>query len=336
MPENTEARIQELSQENELLLEQLHVVQEELERYFRRCEELESQHSLMPLPAWVDEEVPSLRAEKLRLTALVEAARKVHSIEKSQSFPAQLGSMLIRAARNPARMLGLPVRLLAAWLRRLRRNIPRRLGGPGYSRVIDAYRQGGFEAVDRLVSSARASAIILADAYLALATRLREDGQHPLAVEAAWRAYALDPQPYRLKWLALRTHEAGDVISAEALLDLLPEDTEFSKAESCHASVVREEARRARRQLAEQDGDYKTRCTAHEQRLRALDQAHRRSLAQLREAESKLLALAREEQRRRQLEQQLAERQAQLEAAEAENGRLAEAKGQLQAECAAL
>lgn len=73
-----------------------------------------------------------------------------------------------------------------------------------------------------------------ANAWTALSRHLMQN-KRDHAAEAARRAYALDPKPYRLKWLAFRLHEAGDVIEAAAMLELLPADTPFSSSETRQA-----------------------------------------------------------------------------------------------------
>ncbi len=40
--------------------------------------------------------------------------------------------------------------------------------------------------------------------------------------DAARRAYAVEPRGFRLKWLAFRLYEAGELVEAEAMLALLP------------------------------------------------------------------------------------------------------------------
>ncbi|NKJ43120.1 glycosyltransferase [Novosphingobium sp. SG720] len=53
----------------------------------------------------------------------------------------------------------------------------------------------------------------------------------PTAIALAEEAQALDPQPWRAKWLAFRWHEAGDTARATQLLQALPTDLALSRSE---------------------------------------------------------------------------------------------------------
>jgi hypothetical protein len=76
------------------------------------------------------------------------------------------------------------------------------------------------------------------------------------AVQAARHAYLLDPKPYRLKWLAFRLHEAGEVIEAKALLDIPPPETSFAESEARWADQLRAEASRlGQRETGQKAGD---------------------------------------------------------------------------------
>lgn len=69
-----EARIKELSEENELLFEQLHVVQEELEKYYlklKECEQRKGAAAVAAPSASFDPRLPETLAENQKLRALV-------------------------------------------------------------------------------------------------------------------------------------------------------------------------------------------------------------------------------------------------------------------------
>ncbi len=82
-----EARLKEMEEENELLLLQLHQVQEELENYYLRNQELEKGQSTPERVnaafgnSWVEDELPETVAENERLRALVEVQKKVRQLE---------------------------------------------------------------------------------------------------------------------------------------------------------------------------------------------------------------------------------------------------------------
>ncbi|MFC3673086.1 glycosyltransferase, partial [Novosphingobium pokkalii] len=52
------------------------------------------------------------------------------------------------------------------------------------------------------------------------------------AIALAEQAQALDPQPWRAKWLGLRLHEAGETARAAAMLAALPADLPLSRSEA--------------------------------------------------------------------------------------------------------
>ena len=95
-----EARIRELTEENGLLFEQLHVVQEELEKYHHKLKECEQRKGTVtgtqagagtPEPA-------AILAENQKLQALVEQQRIALGIETQNSLPSRLGNMFIAGA----------------------------------------------------------------------------------------------------------------------------------------------------------------------------------------------------------------------------------------------
>src|SRR5690606_1786183 len=128
-----------------------------------------------------------------------------------------------------------------------------------------------FQAVEQLMAEAAVWPVMQANAYTALARQLMK-ADRANAAEAARRAHALDPKPYRLKWLAFRLHEAGEAMEAEAMLDLLPADTPFSDSETRQANQLRYEAKHARQREAKQQTAYAERRAAAERQLRALTQ----------------------------------------------------------------
>src|SRR5690606_1738155 len=84
--------------------------------------------------------------------------------------------------------------------------------------------------------------------------------------------YTLDPKPFRLKWLAFRLHEAGEVAEAEAMLAILPADTPFSDSEARQASRLRSEANNARQHEAKQKTGFSEQRAAIDKQLRNLKQ----------------------------------------------------------------
>jgi hypothetical protein len=269
----SESRLKELEEENELLLLQLHQVQEELERYFQQCQVLEKGQggtvtSALANPGWVDDQVPETLAEVARLKTLVETQARLHHVEAANALNARLGDILIQSVSSTGKLVGLPARLLKIWRESQAREIPAALGGKNCDKVIEAHKEGGFEAVAKLLSPI-AAPTIKANAYTVLARHLRH-GQPAQAAEAARLAYEEDPHPYRLKWLAFRLHEAGNVLEADAMLDVLPIDTQFSDTEAQKVDQVRHEARRTRLREAKQRTAFAEKRAEVERQLKTL------------------------------------------------------------------
>ena len=267
--------IKELEEENELLLAQLHLVQEELEKYYLRNKELEKgqsaelQDNFTVIKGWVDDELINTLAENQRLQALVEVQQKIHQIETQNALNARLGNILIESVDSSGSLLSVPSKLRKIWKEENRQTPPELLGGSDFSKVIAAYGEGGFDAVEALIATASISPAMQASALTTLARYLMV-GDLIQAAEAARRAYTLDPKPFRLKWLAFRLHEAGEVAEAEAMLAILPADTSFSDSETRHVSRLRSEAKNARQREAKQKTRYSEQRAEIDRQLRNL------------------------------------------------------------------
>jgi hypothetical protein len=324
-PGALENRLKETEEENELLLLQLQQVQEELEKYYLRNLELQQRQSTRgPATAasgnnWVDDELPKAVAESQRLRALVEVQRKVNELETQNALNARLGDILIHAADSPASWWSVPGKLARIWRASTQRQPPDVLGGMDYEKVVAAYVEGGFEAVERLLAKVFLSPAMQASAYTAVARHLMKENPAN-AAEAARRGYAIDPRPYRLKWLAFRLQEAGELIEAEAMLDLLPPDTKFSDSEERQASELRYEAKRARLREAQQKTKFSQRRAEAEKQLSSLSTA--------RDEQAKLAAArGREIEALRQERAQLEHAKAALAQRHDEQAQLAAARG---------
>lgn len=303
--------IKELEEENELLLSQLHLVQEELEKYYLRNKELEQgkstglQDNVTGIKGWVDDELINTLAENQRLKVLVEVQQKIHQIETHNALNARLGNILIESVDSSGSLLSVPGKLRKIWKEENRQIPPESLGGSDFSKVIAAYGEGGFDAVEALIATASISPAMQASALTTLARHLMV-GDLIQAAEAARRAYTLDPKPFRLKWLAFRLHEAGDVAEAEAMLAILPADTPFSDSETRQANRLRSEAKNARQREAKQKTGFSEQRAAIDKQLR--------NLKRERDEQSKLaIERSREIEKRDQDIQVLKQAQVQLE-----------------------
>lgn len=260
---DAQARLKDLEDENELLLLQLHQVQEELERYFLKCQDLEKGGAsactrTLPAGGWVDDELPTVQAEVSRLTALVETQSRLREIESKNALNARLGDILIQSVSPSGSLVGLPGKLIGIWRASKAEQPSAALGGKTFDKVIEAFQKGGLESVNQLLAAELAPEI-RAKAYTALARHQMKNGLFAAAVLSARRAYEEEPKPFRLKWLAFRLHDAGEIAEADACLSLLPQDTPFSDSETRQRDQVRYEAKSARLLEAKQKTGFESR-----------------------------------------------------------------------------
>ena len=243
--------VQALQEENRLLFDQLQVVQEELERRYYQAQAQPGAASAVAAPATVihiapiDDRLIEVQAENLRCQALVKAQGEIHALQARHALANQLGDILIEGSRSTGAMLSVPARLHRAWRQNRRENPPASLGGKTFDKVLAAYQDGGEAAVESLLNQAAVSTETQASAWTAVA-RTQQYIDPALAAGMARRAYALEPRPFRQKWLAFRLHESGDLLEAEALLTLLPEDVKFSDSEARQVDRLKREARQYR------------------------------------------------------------------------------------------
>lgn len=250
-----DARIKELTEENELLFEQLHLLQEELEKYYHKLKDCEQRQgrvavaddSFVVIPPQINEAL----AENLKLHALVKQQQAALQIESTNSLAARLGEMLINGVSSVRAFLTLPFRLCRLWKAINQTISPAVLGGKNFQKVLDAQATGGMEAVETLLDSVFLSSVMRANAYTALARHVMLTNAS-LAAKLARMAWETDPRPYRLKWLAFRLYEVGDFINAEALLDMLPANISMSNSEERKAYHLRQESRRVRSKQVKQ------------------------------------------------------------------------------------
>lgn len=241
-----EARIKELTEENALLFEQLHIVQEELEKYYYKlkdCEQHKGSNAGVDGPVVViSPKASEAIAENLKLRALVAQQQIALQVERTNSLAVRLGEMLIQGVSSASSFIALPVRLRRMWKALDQTEPPASLGGASFQKVLDTYAADGRKGVEKLLDSVFLSPVMRANAYTALARQVMlTDVQQ--GAELARLAWKTDPRPYRLKWLAFRLHEANDTINAEALLDMLPADISMNASEKRHADRIRQEVK---------------------------------------------------------------------------------------------
>ena len=193
-----EARIKELSEENELLFEQLHVVQEELEKYYlklKECEQSKGTVAVAAPSASLDPQLPETLAENQKLRALVAQQTLALRVETQNSLPSRLGDMLIKGVSSTGAFFALPGRLRKMWKALERTNPPAELGGKSFQKVIDAYGAGGVDAVEKLLDSVFIAPTMRANAYTALARQLMPSDAKKAAAIARQLARAHWPAP---------------------------------------------------------------------------------------------------------------------------------------------
>ena len=268
---NQDARIKELTDENELLFEQLHVVQEELEKYYHKLKECEQSKgtavasSSLPLDSF-EPRLPEALAENQKLRALVAQQKIALRVETQNSLPSRLGDMLIKGVSSTRAFLALPGNLRKMWKALERTTPPAELGGKSFQKILDVYGAGGADAVEKLLDSVFIAPNMRANAYTALARHLMIiDGQKAAAF--AHLAYEADPRPYRFKWLAFRMHDADDVVTAEAMLDMLPADIPMSESEQRQVLRIRHESTQLRKKNAEKDADVQKQKNSENQNI---------------------------------------------------------------------
>ena len=296
---NQDARIKELTDENGLLFDQLHVVQEELEKYYHKLKECEQRKgtamasSSLPLDSF-EPRLPEALAENQKLLALVEQQKIALRVETQNSLPGRLGEMLIKGVSSTGAFFALPGNLRKMWKALERTTPPAELGGKSFQKVVDTYGAGGADAVETLLESVFIAPPMRANAYTALARQLMlSDVKKAAAI--ARLAWETDPSPYRLKWLAFRVHDAGDAVTAEALLDMLPADIPMSESEQRQAMRIRQESANQRKKKAENDAGVQKQKNAENQKIAQLikqAEEQRREADRLRQQQKETQKLA--------------------------------------------
>jgi hypothetical protein len=274
---NKGTQLKELKEENELLLQQLSQVQEELARYYLHNQELEKGDAAgntvtASTHGWVDKKLLETLAETARLSTLLTTQTYLQRIESTNALNTRLGNLLIQCVSQNGNLLSVPGKLLKIWRELAAKAIPASLGGKNCDKVIVTYREGGLEAVNALLTKITAP-VIKANVYTILARQLRNEDWETTA-QLARLAYEEDPRPYRLKWLAFRLYEVGEIIEADAMLSLLQEGTPFSGSELQQQDQIRYEANNIHLREAKQKTNFDSHRQAIENQLRQLQQEH--------------------------------------------------------------
>nr|WP_321272628.1 hypothetical protein [Alcaligenes faecalis] len=239
-------RTQLLEKENRILFDQLQVVQEKLESLHNHQQtEIGSGIYTVVQVSPVDGRYLEGLAENIRLEVVLRVKGELDDLQTRYALANQLGEVLLEGAQSTGALLSVPGRLRQVWRKSRRTLPPASLGGKSYDKVIHAYRQGGKEQVELLLSRTGASSAVQASAWTALARTLMTTDS-ALVVDMARHAFALEPRGFRQKWLAFRLHEAGELLEAEALLTLLPTDIQFTESETRQKERLFKQAKQQR------------------------------------------------------------------------------------------
>lgn len=182
-----------------------------------------------------------LIAESNRLSAINQAQFNSLTLELPNTLSNKLGDALIQGFKSPLAIILLPFRLYRIWSDAHSRKCYKKLGGEKFDQVIADYFRGGLAAVEQLLDDSSLSKIAIANAYTALSRHLKNKNSAD-AIEAARRAYIVDPRLFRRKWLVFRLAEAGHILESDALLGTLPDEIELSQSEMTRSSEIRDMA----------------------------------------------------------------------------------------------
>lgn len=288
---------QRLEEENRLLLDQLQLVQEELCRLHDHPHTSVSgiaQTVVQVAP--VEAEFVKAEAERVRLECLLAVQAKLHKLKTQHALSGQLGEILIEGVRSTGALLTVPGRLRRAWHQNRRTQAPAMLGGKSFDKVIQAYQQGGDSQLESLLSQAAVSKSIQASAWTAVA-RAYQTSDPGLVATLARRAFELEPRGFRQKWLAFRLHESGDLLEAEALLTLLPDDVSFTDSESRQRDRLLKQAKEFRVDQVRMQHQVASRNEAVQRQWDELAQERNAVMGQLRQLQGQLDAVQRESSR---------------------------------------
>lgn len=167
---------------------------------------------------------------------LLETRRRLEILEESarnqaNSLQAKTGEIISQSFKTWHAPFSLPFKLVKFWWNEILLVAPPSLGGKSYGKVIGAYEQGGFDAVDQLLAPRKYTPFIRANAWTALARHFQRKDMKSEMVIAATLACEIDPKAFRHKWRALKMNEAGKPGQADIILSSLPASCGFSDTE---------------------------------------------------------------------------------------------------------
>ena len=168
-----DTQIEKLISENTLLLEQLYVLQDKLEKdHYKYNKHILNNKILNDNLNNYLLQINNYIIENIRLKILVEHLQKSLYVEKQNNITSKLGKILINGVSSIKEFISLPFKLCKIWKDLVRTIPPSSLGGKNFQKVIDAYISGGMDSVEKLLDLACISPVMRANAYTSLARQL--------------------------------------------------------------------------------------------------------------------------------------------------------------------
>ncbi len=228
----TSPSIQTSELSDSTILNYLYTTQEEFEKYYLKCKQLEKQVNAslstkreVNLRTSLYSKDQAHSGNTLQLQKFFDVSQALRKSELENSLQYRIGNAIMSL-----KGLLMPFKLIRILLFFNKKAIPQALGSKEFEKVIEAHNLGGYEAVKKLLNSVKITSIIKADALTAVARHLKKDAPKECCKYAEY-AYKTDPQPYRLKWWILRLYARQDYVTAGALLQLLSKDCHISDTE---------------------------------------------------------------------------------------------------------
>lgn len=112
-----------------------------------------------------------------------------------------------------------------------------------FASLIKEFNKSGFYGAENFLENSKITGALAADSWSALSEHLSAENIE-MAAEASWKAWLSEPLPERLKNLAFRMYEAGEVFFADLLLRMFPRnlplgESELRKKEFIHKRMLK-------------------------------------------------------------------------------------------------
>lgn len=226
--------INDIIEENNLILEQLQIIRNKIINNNNIINNINNNATIKNLYKLSD--------EYLKLYYLVKIQSITIQVKQKNSIESRLGNILIQGTTSWRSFIAIPFTLFRFWKRIKQHTPPIMLGDKNFNKLFDIYKEKGINYVNELLNSLDISFEMKANAYTELARTLIQINEQDAAF-FAFLAWEIDPEPFRLKWLAFRIHESNDPIMAEALINMLPEKIKINNKEERHIDKIINESK---------------------------------------------------------------------------------------------